>query len=444
MSNDNTRNLTDILADWKQRGISNVRFELPDMHGTSRSKLVPLACAQSYGENGLNMYGGTVVLDSCSDVVHGSLYNEEVGYADQYIYPDVTTAGVVPWADQTARFICDTYWQDGRPLNAAPRHVLKHVLDEFQKVGLQVLLGFEYEFYLLDLESRQPLFDGKHIFNSIRNTWTPVIERIMSDMSAFDIPIITANCEYAGSQWEINFRPAIGINAADQAFSFKNGVKEIARQEGLLASFMSKPFSDGAGCGGHLHLSLVDQSGHNVMGDDSHPSGLSKDSRNFVQGVLAHAQSGDALVAPTINCLKRRLLHTFSPTNVSWGVEDRTALIRVKKSAKGTPHIEIRSPSAMSNPYLVAAEVIASGLIGIHEQDDLESPAKTPAEEDPSKPLLPLSLTDSLNMLEQDSKLRTLLGDEFVNAYTVVRRHELKRFSDHITDWELQEYLDIY
>src|SRR5437764_6757590 len=102
-----------VLDGWREAGIRNVRFELPDMHGTSRSKLVPIEHAGHYAEEGLNMFGGTVVLDSRSDVVSGALYNEEVGYADQRLVPDPSTAAIIPWFNDTGRMICDTYWYDG-------------------------------------------------------------------------------------------------------------------------------------------------------------------------------------------------------------------------------------------------------------------------------------------------------------------------------------------
>ena len=129
------------------------------MHGTSRSKIIPIDHVERYARDGLNMYGGTVVLDSRSDVVPGTLYNEEVAYADQLLRPDPRTAAVVPWADATARMICDTYWSDGRPLGAAPRHVFRRVLDRCHELGYELLMGVEPEFYLLDGETRQPLFE---------------------------------------------------------------------------------------------------------------------------------------------------------------------------------------------------------------------------------------------------------------------------------------------
>ncbi len=435
----------DVLSAWDDQGIRNVRFELPDMHGTSRSKLVPIEHAARYSEEGLNMYGGAVVLDSRSDVVPGTLYNEEIGYADQRLKPDPSTAAVVPWAQDTGRMICDTYWDDGRPLGAAPRHVFRRVLERCRELGYEPLIGIEPEFYLLDRDTKQPLFDGYHIFNTVRNTWVPVIERIVNDARRFGIDIITANCEYAGSQWEIVFAPSSGMAGPDTAFSFKTAVKELAHQDGLIASFMSKPFADSAGSGAHNHIGLLDrESGENAMADTAEDFGLSRVGRSFVAGQLRHARAIYALLAPTVNCMKRRRTHTFSPTNISWGVEDRSAFVRLKGGSPESRHVENRAPTGLSNPYLVSAALLAAGVLGIVDELELEAPAAPPAEEDESKPKLPTSVHESLAALESDEKIAGLLGEEFLKAYTVMRRHELQRFEDHVTDWELQEYLELY
>ncbi len=435
----------DVLASWREQGVRNVRFELPDMHGTSRSKLVPIEHAAHYAEEGLNMYGGAAVLDSRSDVVPGTLYNEEIGYADQRLRPDPTTAAIVPWAEATGRMICDGYWDDGRPAAAEPRHVFRRVLARCRELGYEPLIGLEPEFYLLDGETRRPLFDGYHIFNTVRNTYVPVIERIVGEMRRFGVDIITANTEYAGSQWEIVFGPSSGMAGPDVAFSFKNGVKELAHQEGLIASFMSKPFADSAGCGAHNHIGLLGrESSENAMADADHEWGLSKAGRSFIAGQLRHARSVYALLAPTVNCLKRRRTHTFSPTNVSWGLEDRSAFVRVKGGAVKSRHVENRAPTGLSNPYLASAGLLGAGLLGIVDELELEPPATRPAEEDESKRKLPITVEESLAALEADERIVELLGDEFVRAYCVMRRYELQRFADHVTDWELEEYLELY
>src|SRR5579862_422482 len=440
-----TASVEDVLAGWLEQGIRYVRFELPDMHGNNRSKLVPIEHAGRYAEEGLNMYGGAVVLDTRSDVVPGTLYNEEIGYADQRLRPDAATAAIVPWAKQTARMICDTYWDDGRPLGAAPRQVFRGVLERCRELGYEPLIGFEPEFYLVDAQTRQPLFEGYHIFNTVRNTWVPAIERIVEETRRFGIDVITANSEYAGSQWEIVFGPGTGMAGPDTAFSFKNAVKELAHQDGLIATFMSKPFADSAGSGAHNHIGLLTRdASENAMADPDHEWGLSKVGRSFVAGQLRHARAIYSVLAPTVNCLKRRRTHTFSPTNVSWGPEDRSAFIRIKGGSPKSTHVENRAPTGLSNPYLASAALLGAGLLGIVDELELEPPASRPAEEDESKPKLPTTVEESLSALESDERMVELLGAEFVTAYTVMRRHELQRFADHVSDWELQEYLELH
>jgi glutamine synthetase len=436
----------DILDAWRKDGIGFVRFELPDMHGISRSKTIPIAHASDYAERGLNMYGGTSVLDTRSDVVPGTLYHEERGYGDQLLFPDADSAQVVPWAERTARFICDARWHDGTPLAATPRHVFRRAVDKARSMGFTPLMGSEFEFYLLDGQTHEPLFDGYHIFNTIRNDWVPTIRRIVEEMPRVGVDIITANSEYAGSQWEINFAPGRGLAGPDNAFTFKNGVKEIANQDGYLATFMTKPWAGHSGSGCHTHLSLLTEGGDNAFADPDDADGMSGTCRAFIAGVLKHARAIDAVIAPTVNCLRRRRRHTFSPTNVSWGIEDRSAIVRVKGGAPSHTHIEYRAPSSLSNPYLVGAALVQAGLRGIEEGLSAPEPSKpgVPAEEDDSFERLPTELEESLDALEQEPANKEFFGEEFVTAYTNMRRYELSRFKDSVTDWERTEYLELF
>jgi glutamine synthetase len=438
--------VNDILEAWQKDGIEWVRFELPDMHGTSRSKTVPIRHAFDYALRGLNMYGGASVLDSRSDVVGGTLYNEERRYGDQLLFPDPDTAAVVPWADRTARLICDARWYDDTPLDATPRQVYRRALDRCRAMGYEPVTGFEYEFYLLNPETLEPLFGGYHIFNTVRNAYVPTIGRILEQMPQIGVDIITSNCEYAGSQWEINFAPGKGLAGPDNAFTFKNGVKEIARADGYLATFMSKPFADSAGSGCHTHMSLVDsKTGKNAFGDADDPQGITDVCRSFIAGQLRYAKAVDALIAPTVNCHRRRRKHTFSPTNISWGLEDRSALVRVKGGEPESTHTENRGPTALSNPYLVGAAVLSAGLAGIEQGLTPPPPSSgVPAEEDPSLEPLPTSLPEALGELAGEPATKEFFGEEFLKVYGAIRGHELARFADSVSDWERQEYLELF
>jgi glutamine synthetase len=320
------------------------------------------------------------------------------------------------------------------------------VLDRCRALGFEPVTGFEYEFYLLDAETREPLFGGYHIFNTVRNSYVPTIGRILEQMPKIGVDIITSNCEYAGSQWEINFAPGRGLTGPDQAFTFKNGVKEIARNDGYLATFMSKPFGDSAGSGCHTHISLVDaKTGANAFGDADDPQGINDLCRSFIAGQLRYAKAIDSLIAPTVNCYRRRRTHTFSPTNISWGLEDRSALLRVKGGRPESTHTENRGPTAVSNPYLVGAALLSAGLAGIEQGMTPPPPSSgAPAEENPSLEPLPTSLVEALAELTAEPATKEFFGEEFLKVYTAMRGHELSRFADWVTDWERQEYLELF
>jgi glutamine synthetase len=437
--------VNEILDAWKAQGIAWIRFELPDLHGTARVKLVPLDAAYGFAAGGLNMYGGAQVLDSRSDVVPGSLYNTETSYADQMLFPDPATAQVLPWAPATGRLICSAFTLDGRPQLASPRQLLAHVLDQAAAMGYGIRSGAEYENYFFNADG-SPLFGGYHIFNPVRNTFHPVVQDLLDSLPAVGVDLITANAEYGPGQFEINWGPGDGLVGPDKAYTYKNAVKEIAHRHGLIGTFMSKPITGMAGSGAHFHVSLIDAgTGRSLMGDDADPQGINDLTRHFIGGNLAYAKAAYSLLAPTVNCYKRRRPHTFAPSNISWGLEDRSSLIRIKGTTESSRHVEHRAPSGLSNPYVMAAAVVACGILGIRDGIDPGAPSgPTPAEDDPRYEGLPWTLREALDAFEACAPLRAILGEEFSQVWLAVRRYELARYEDHVTDWERNEYLEIY
>ncbi len=429
----------------RREGVEHIRFELPDMHGTARSKQVPIEWFDDFTRNGLNMYGGIVALDTASHVISGTLYNEEVKYRDQTLRPDLSTLAAVPWLDNTAKVICDTEWDDGTPLRAAPRHVARSLLQKTAALGYKVESAHEYEFYVLDSESHEPLFGGVHIFNNLRNERIPAIRSVVDGLRAAGIPILTANAEYAPSQFELVYRHAEGIAGIDNGFTFKNGVKEIVQLAGLTATFMGKPSASTAGSGCHYHISLIDEeTGRNAFFDPDAPGGMSETLRHFVQGILDHGAACMALFNPTPNCYRRLTPHTFAPSNISWGEEDRSAMVRIKQPGTESVHAEMRAASAISNPYLCAAGTLACGLLGLAEKRPLTAQSDMPSEEDRSLPPFPSNLEAALAALEADEAVADLLGEEFVSVFTTMKRAELARFNAQVTPWERDEYIELY
>ncbi|HEY9642668.1 MAG TPA: glutamine synthetase family protein [Coleofasciculaceae cyanobacterium] len=434
-----------FIAKLQEQGVEYVRFELPDLHGVSRSKVVPLDKVEGYTRKGLNFYGGTLALDTASMVVTGSGMHEERKYRDHTLIPDLETLAPVPWLNRTAKVICDPQWSADDPLTMAPRYVLKRLLQKAAAMGFDVMMGHEFEFYLLKGDTQEPLFNGLHIFNQIRNQYIPELDQLLDYLRAAGVDVITHNCEYAPSQFEINFGPGIGIKGADKAFTFKNAVKEIAHRLGYLATFMSKPFSDQAGCCCHFHISLLDRNTEqNAFLDLSDPDGLSPTAKSFIQGILTHAPAMMPLIGPTPNCYRRLKPHTFAPSNISWGIEDRTAMVRVKATRDQDTHLEMRAASGLSNPYLSAAATLAAGLLGVEHQYALQAPVEGPSEENPDLPKLPPNLETAIAHLQADAAMRSLLGEEFVHLFTTVKQFELSRFHAHVSDWERKEYMEVY
>lgn len=434
------------LADsLRENSVDYVRFELPDMAGLSRGKTVPIAHVESYTLNGLNLYGGTITLDTASNPIANTGYNEDANWADCLMIPDASAVSNVPWLANTARVICDTQWYDGRAQEAAPRMVLKSMLKAAAAKGYGIKMGHEFEFYVVDLETRQPLYQGHPIFVSSLIHQHPAMDKLMRVLDASGIDMITTNGEFGPGQWELNFAAVDGIKAADRAFIFKNTVKEYLRTQGLLATFMTKPYTGLAGSCAHFHLSLFDlKTGKNLFLDASDPAGMSPLMKSFTQGILTHAAAGQAIWNPTPNCYRRIRPNSFAPSNISWGVEDRSASVRIKASKDQRQHLELRIPSALSNPYLIAATTIAAGLLGIESDLRLAPERAGLKENDPSFVKLPTEFHEALTALHNDHALCAMLGHEFIKVYATVKAAEVARLREHVPDTETKEYFELY
>jgi glutamine synthetase len=435
----------ELAQNLRENSVEYVRFEMPDLAGLSRGKTVPIDHVESYALNGLNLYGGTVALDTASLPIAGTGYNEDINFVDCLMVPDPDSVSNVPWLANTARVICDTKWYDGKPQQAAPRMVLKNVLAAAAAQGFGVKMGHEYEFYVVDLATRTPLYTGNPIFVTSLIHQHPAMDKLLRVLRDSGVDMITANGEFGPGQWELNFSALDGIKAADRAFVFKNTVKEFLRTQGLLASFMSKPYKGLAGSCSHFHVSLFDlATGKNLFLDRSDKDGMSPLMKNFTQGVLDHATAAQALWNPTPNCYRRIRPHTFAPSNVSWGVEDRSAAVRIKASRDQRQHLEVRVPSALSNPYLTAAATIAAGLLGIGNESRLAPERAGLKENDSSFAPLPVELPAALAAFAADAALTAQLGAEFCQVFSTVKAAELLRFRDEIPAAETAEYFDLY
>ena len=430
----------------RDKGVKFVRFEIPDLMGLSKSKTVPIDAFEDFAAAGLNLYGGTLGLDTADMVIGGTGIAEETHYTDGLLVPELDTLKILPWKPETAAVICRQTELDGATEFAfGPRAVLRKLIERAAGMGLTVTSGLEYEYYVLDAETRRPLFDGLHIFHTSHNHYDDFIDEMLGHLIDLDLGVITHNAEYGPGQFETNFSASTGVDGADKAFRYKNAMKEVARRAGLIASFMTKPDANLSGCGCHVHVGLVhDKSGENLFMVEGRPGEMSEQGAKFTAGILQHARALSPFLGPTPNCYHRLKPHTFAPSRVSWGAQDRTAMVRGILTGRKNAHIEARSGSGMTNPYLGVAAVLAAGLLGLENGYDLPPQSEMLAEEDKANPLLPQNLDSALDSLDEDSVFREALGEPLVKLFSTLKRAELARFHSHITDWEINEYQENY
>jgi glutamine synthetase len=274
-----------------------------------------------------------------------------------------------------------------------------------------------------------------------------LLTTIQDALLAQNIRVIQVGSEYGPGQLEINLHHETPLKAADDLMTLRETVKALAREFGLIASFMPKPFEHLAGNGVHVHLSLWDATGLENRSEGDEPGGLSREMGHFMAGVLVHAPAICGVSAPTVNSYKRLLPGSWAPAHVAWAAENRAALVRVPGSTRR--RIEFRAGDHTANPYLVLTALIAAGIDGLERELDPGAPADgdighlDQAELDARGiRLLPRSAQEALDALEADEVVMNALGPVCGPELLRIKRYELERYNTQVSDWERQVYLE--
>ena len=452
-----------VAAELAAEGVRTVIFAGVDTHGVMRGKRIPIDQVSRVLSEGMPLCDVFWVMHiDESDLVPrpaehvGYFPTERNGYPDILAIPDLSTLRRVPWHEDTALVLCDWHLlHHGGPVPIDPRGVLKGVVERARAMGFEPYSAMELEFYLLretaDTVAHRhardlvPLQGVPSTYGVVLGSaQEPIARRIREQMLAYGIPIEACNPETGPGQFEINLRYGPCVQAADDAFLFKSGVKEIARQEGLLATFMAKPNAAWAGNSSHMHISLRSLTGETVFYDDSQPHGLSTTCRQFAAGVLAAMPELTALMAPTPNSYRRYAPYSWAGTTATWGIDNRSTGLRVICEGPAGTRLEQRQAGGDVNPYLATAAVLAAGLAGIEAR--LEPPPLTDADVyalDPgSVTSLPRSLTEAITALAASTRARQWLGADVIDHFVVLKEAELAAQARAVTDWEVARYLD--
>ncbi|MFF9429643.1 glutamine synthetase family protein [Streptomyces sp. NPDC014746] len=427
--------------------IDTVVLAFPDMQGRLQGKrfAAPFFLDEvlGHGTEGCNYL---LAVDTEMNTVDGyEMSSWDRGYGDFAMHPDLTTLRRLPWNDATAMVTADLAWADGTPVVAAPRQILRRQLERLAELGLTAHVGTELEFIVFR-DSYEQAWDANYrdltpanqynIDYSVLGTGRiePLLRRIRNEMTGAGLTVESAKGECNPGQHEIAFKYDEALVTCDHHAVYKLGAKEIASQEGCSLTFMAK-YNEREGNSCHIHLSLQDADGHNVMaGDDEH--GMSETMRHFLAGQLAALRDFSLLYAPNINSYKRFQPGSFAPTAVAWGHDNRTCSLRVVGHGRST-RFENRLPGGDVNPYLAVAGLVAAGLHGIEQRLELPAPCAGNAYT-AEYAHVPTTLREAAELWETSEIAKAAFGPEVVAHYRNMARVELDAFDAAVTDWELR------
>ncbi|WP_372352008.1 glutamine synthetase family protein [Streptomyces sp. KL116D] len=429
--------------------IDTVVLAFPDMQGRLQGKRFAarffLDEVLEHGTEGCNYL---LAVDTDMNTVDGyAMSSWDRGYGDFAMRPDLTTLRRVPWNEGTAMLIADLAWEDGSPVVAAPRQILRRQLERLAELGLTAQVGTELEFIVFK-DTFEQAWDANYrgltpvnqynVDYSVLGTGRiePLLRRIRNEMATAGLTVESAKGECNPGQHEIAFRYDEALVTCDQHAIYKTGAKEIAAQEGVSLTFMAK-YNEREGNSCHIHLSLADADGRNAMAAPARGHGGMTDlMRHFLAGQLAALRDFSLLYAPNINSYKRFQPGSFAPTAVAWGHDNRTCSLRVVGHGRSL-RFENRLPGGDVNPHLAVAGLVAAGLYGVEQK--LELPDACPGNAYTAEyEHVPTTLREAAELWENSPIAKAAFGDEVVAHYRNMARVELDAFDAAVTDWELR------
>ncbi|KGJ01703.1 glutamine synthetase family protein [Paracoccus sphaerophysae] len=371
---------------------------------------------------------------------------------DMILVPDFDTATAAPWtADVTLQVIHDAFDQQGNPVAAAPRNVLRRVVQLYADKGWKPLVAPEMEFFLVarNIDPNQPIQPpmgrsgrraaAKQAYSlSAVDEYGRVIDDIYDFAEAQGFEIDGILQEGGAGQVEINLAHGDPVRLADEIFFFKRLIREAALRHDCFATFMAKPIEGEPGSAMHIHHSVVDAAtGRNIFSDDKGRE--TPEFLHFIAGMQNHLPAAVALLAPYVNSYRRYVPDFAAPINLEWGRDNRTTGLRVPISGPEARRLENRLAGMDCNPYLGIAASLATGYLGLMQAENPRPECLGDAYM--SEDELPTNLGDALDEMVASEQMREVLGTEFVAVYESVKRNEYKEFLQVISPWEREHLL---
>jgi glutamine synthetase len=433
-------------AELAERGVRYAVAAWGDVLGRPKSKTVPidhlpnlLAGSERYTPRGMGGIGRMNPVEAAGIAV-----------------PDPATLQVLPWDRRVAWMAADLVVGPDEPFALCPRSVLKRQIASAAELGYVCQVGVEPEFYAVRPESLapdaerfvpiapsgaiepSPAYDVESTLDAL-----PFLDRVSTYLDELGFGLFSFDAEGGEGQYEFDFAHAPALQSADRLMLFRLLVRQAAKESGLVATFMPKPFAQAWGSGAHVNMSLEDRSGHNVFRTGDGPTGWSKEAYQFVAGVLHHAPALTALANPTTNSYRRlvdRLADgqvSWAPTKISYGYNNRSCMLRLPANR---PAVENRAVDSAANTHLVAAFMLAAGLDGIRRgldpgepRDDLGYLADVPR--------LPRTLLEAVEAFAADELTGEVFHPAFVRDYVAMKTAEWERDHLDVTPAQRAAYL---
>ena len=411
-----------------------VLLVIPDVNGSLRGKALRPDAFEAAVRHGTVMTDLLLALDPVdTPIADYEQFGIRSGAADLVVHPDSSTLHDLQWRPGWRICLGTPSWPDGSRCELASREVLRVGLAQMLEVGYDVMAAIEYEVRLTDAEDRLVTSGISYSAGEVAalDAFVSALRPALEDLG---VEMTAVHTEAAPGLVELNLAARPGLQAADDAAYTKFAVKDLARSMGMRASFLAKSAAGEEGSSGHVHFSCW-RGGSNAFAESTEVM------NSAIAGVLGHLPAASLLLNPTINSYKRLVPGWFAPTNVSWGVENRSCAVRAIQSPR--PELcrfECRRPGADANPYLALSAIVVSAADGLRGNARVPAPVEGDAYSQPGLAALPGSLEAALREFEADATLRLGLGEVFSAYYATSRRWELKAWQEAVTEWEKSRY----
>lgn len=436
----------EILGRLKEEQVEFLQLQFIDIFGICKNVEVP---ASQFSK----AIDGEIMFDGSS--VDGFTRIEE---SDMILVPDLNSFCIFDWGkdeDKVARLICNVHNPDGSEFIGCPRLALKRVIKEATDLGHKMVVGPEAEFFIFKIDENKQVTRNTHdragYFDmSPLDEGEPVRREIVKMLQKLGFEVEAAHHEVARGQYEIDFKYAEALAAADNIATFKLVVKKVASKYGMHATFMPKPIFGINGSGMHCNQSLF-KGDENVFYDSKAENQLSDICLHYLAGILEHSKGMVAITNPLINSFKRLVPGYEAPVNIAWSEKNRSPLIRIPAKRGKSTRVEVRVPDPACNPYLALAVMLKAGLDGIQRKLEPPPPVNKNIFEMSEREkarlkigAIPANLSEALHYLKRDPVVQSALGPHIYEQFYHAKRKEWETYISQVHNWEINQYIVNY